>query len=47
MAEARNPAVMHGDEACATNSMSRAERRLSRAVPVYAAPDQDVCSVDM
>ena len=26
---------------------SRAERRLSGAVPVYAAPDQDVCGVDM
>ena len=25
----------------------RAERRLSEAVPVYAAPDQDVCGVDM
>ena len=24
-----------------------AERRLSEAVPVYAAPDQDVCGVDM
>jgi hypothetical protein len=29
-------------EAC-----GRAERRLSGAVPVYAAPDQDVCGVDM
>ncbi len=25
----------------------RAERRLSGALPVYAAPDQDVCGVDM
>ena len=24
-----------------------AERRLSEALPVYAAPDQDVCGVDM
>src|ERR1700683_2639217 len=26
---------------------SRADRRLSQALPVYAAPGQDVCSVDM
>ena len=26
---------------------SRPERRLSGALPVYAAPDQDVCGVDM
>jgi hypothetical protein len=25
----------------------RAYRRLSEALPVYAAPDQDVCGVDM
>jgi hypothetical protein len=30
-----------------SSSGMRAERRLSRAVPVYAAPDQDVCGVDM
>jgi len=28
-------------------SVRRPERRLSGAVPVYAAPDQDVCGVDM
>ncbi len=26
---------------------SRSERRLSEAVPVYAASDQEVCGVDM
>ena len=29
------------------NQALRADRRLSEVVPVYAAPDQDVCGVDM
>jgi hypothetical protein len=28
-------------------TFGRAPRRLSEALPVHAAPDQDVCGVDM
>jgi hypothetical protein len=30
----------------AIKAQKNAERRLSQAIPVYAAPDQDVCGVD-
>jgi hypothetical protein len=36
------------DQACESRwPLEHAYRRLSGAVPAYAAPDQDVCGVDM
>ena len=40
-------AVMRGRAITDPTPCSRPERRLSGAVPVYAAPDQDVYGVDM